>query len=178
MSCSSGLQVSELSPTEYHSYYEPYIVSLGNVGLMDAITCGLDDISHFALQIPDSKMNYSYADGKWSIAEVLVHLIDTERIFQYRALRFARNDKRELQGFDQDFYVPQSLANTRSKKDIVGEWMAVRNSSIALFNSLGEIQLKRSGSANGTPISVRALGFVICGHQAHHFRILKERYLA
>ncbi len=151
---------------------------MGDVHLMEALNDGLDDISNFIPQIPDAKMNFSYADGKWSMAEVLVHLIDAERVFQYRALRFARNDTTELQGFDQDFYVPQSLANKRSKMNLLQEFSSVRNSSLALFGSLEEDQLKRMGSANGTPMSVRALGFVICGHQAHHFQILKERYLA
>ncbi|MEO0573498.1 MAG: DinB family protein [Bacteroidota bacterium] len=171
------MRLSELSSTEYHSYYQPYIGALPDEALMDIIKSSRDTISDFVIQILDSKMDYAYADGKWSVAEVLVHLIDAERVFQYRALRFARNDKTELQGFDQDFYVPQSLANQRSKKDILDEFIAVRNSSVALFNSFGDSELKKVGSANGTPMSVRALGFVICGHQAHHFKILRERYL-
>lgn len=171
------MKVSALGPTEYHSYYKQYITALEDVHLMNALKSGLDNISNFVAQIPDSKMNFSYADGKWSVAEILIHLIDAERVFQYRALRFARGDKTELQGFDQDLYVPQSSAEKRSKNDILEEFIAVRNSSCTLFNSFGDNELKRLGSANGTPMSVRALGFVICGHQKHHFRILKERYL-
>ena len=122
-------------------------------------------------------MDFSYADGKWSVAEVLVHLMDAERVFQYRALRFARNDRTELKGFDQDAYVPESSANSRNKKDIEEEFVAIRKSSLKLFGSLGAEELSRSGKANGTSMSVRALGFVICGHQAHHFKIIKDRYL-
>jgi len=122
-------------------------------------------------------MSYAYTDGKWSVAEVLVHLMDTERIFQYRALRFARNDKTELKGFEQDDYIPESEANGRDKEDVLREFLAIRNSSIALFKSFHEEQLKRSGKANGATMSVRALGCIICGHQAHHFNILKQRYL-
>lgn len=123
-------------------------------------------------------MNFSYAQGKWTIAEVLIHLMDTERIFQYRALRFARNDKTELQGFDQDSYVPESQAPNRSRNDILEEFIAIRKSSIALFASLNDEMLLRSGLASGAKMSVRALGFVICGHQVHHFNILQERYLS
>lgn len=123
-------------------------------------------------------MNFSYAQGKWTIAEVLIHLMDTERIFQYRALRFARNDKTELQGFDQDSYVPESQAPNRNRNDILEEFIAIRKSSIALFASLNDEMLLRSGLASGAKMSVRALGFVICGHQIHHFNILQERYLS
>ena len=104
-------------------------------------------------------------------------MLDTERIFQYRALCIARNDKSEFPGFDQDAYVPVSNANNRSKKDLINEYVAVRDSSITLFASLDEEALKRVGVASGSKMSVRALGFITSGHQAHHVRILRERYL-
>jgi hypothetical protein len=171
------LNVSELNSSEYHPYYEPYIKVLGNANLIDALETGLNTITGFIKNIPEDKMAYAYADGKWSVAEVLVHLMDTERIFQYRALRFARNDKTELKGFEQDDYIPESEANGRDKEELLREFLAIRNSSIALFKSFREEKLKRSGKANGATMSVRALGCIICGHQAHHFNILKERYL-
>lgn len=171
------MKVSELGIAEYHSYYKPYIDALGDIHFMDALKNGLVSISDFMVQIPDAKMGFSYAEGKWTVAEVLVHLMDAERVFQYRALRFARNDQTELKGFDQDAFVPESLANKRNKKDIEEEFVAIRKSSIALFNSLTEKELMRKGVANGATMSVRALAFVICGHQAHHFKIINERYL-
>ena len=171
------MKVSDLNSSEYHSYYQPYITAIGDVAIIDALRDGMAFISSFIDKIPEGKLGYSYAEGKWSIAEILVHLMDAERVFQYRALRFARNDRTELQGFDQDIYVPESAANTRSKKSIVEEYLAIRKSSLALFASFGEEELRRIGKANGTPMSVRALGSVICGHQAHHFRIIEERYL-
>jgi len=145
---------------------------------MDALKSGLGSINDFITQIPDAKMDFSYAYGKWSVAEVLVHIMDAERVFQYRALRFARNDGTELKGFDQDSYVPQSMANKRNKRDILEEFVALRKSSLMLFKSFDGIQLLRIGVASGTKMSVRALGFVICGHQVHHFKILEERYLS
>jgi hypothetical protein len=172
------LKVSQLQSGEYHPYYAPYIEILGNSSLSEALKSGLHLLSSFIEEIPESKMGFTYADKKWSVAEVLMHLMDTERIFQYRALRFARNDKTELKGFEQDDYVPESGANDRDKKELLEEFVAIRKSSIALFNSFNEGKLLRSGKANGATMSVRALGFIICGHQAHHFKILEERYLS
>ena len=171
------MKVSDLRSSEYHPYYGPYIKALGDLSLLEALQAGKNELSSFIQQVPEDKFDFSYAEGKWSIAEVLVHLCDAERVFQYRALRFARNDTTELQGFDQDIYVPESFANERSKEEILEELMAVRNSSIALFSSFRAKELIRQGSANGAEMSVRALGFVICGHQAHHFKIIRERYL-
>ena len=121
---------------------------------------------------------FSYGEGKWTVAEVLVHLIDSERVFQYRAFRICRNDKTALPGFEQDDYVLESLANKRTKEDILDEYLTVRDASINLFNVMSNDLLKRTGTASGLPWTVAALGLVISGHQRHHFNILKERYLA
>lgn len=172
------MNISELQSSEFHSYYGPYIKQLGNVALMDALESGLESISSFIGKIPDDKLGYAYADDKWTVAEVLVHLMDAERVFQYRALRFGRNDETELKGFEQDDYIPESDANQRGKKEIINEFVAIRKSSIALFHSFDDEKLMRSGRANGAKMSVRALAFVICGHQAHHFKILEQRYLS
>ena len=171
------MKVADLRSSEYHAYYGPYIKALEDLTLLDILNQSREVLSAFVQEIPEEKFKFSYAQGKWSIAEVLVHLCDAERVFQYRALRFARNDKTELQGFDQDLYVPESRANDRSKEDILDELLAVRSSSIRLFSSFNDNELLRLGSANGAEMSVRALGFVICGHQAHHFKIIRERYL-
>lgn len=171
------MKVSDLNSSEYHSYYSTYITALGDVALVDALESGLQTISDFITAIPDEKLGFSYSHGKWTVAEVLVHLMDTERIFQYRALRFARNDSSELVGFDQDDYVPNSRSNTRTKRYILEEFVTIRKSTLALFRSFDSEALLREGRANGADMSVRAIGFVICGHQNHHFRILDERYL-
>ena len=167
----------ELSTSEYHSYYEPYIAVLGSVDLMVALKDGLASFINFIKEIPEEKFAYSYADGKWSLAEVLLHLIDSERVFQHRAFRFARNDQTELPGFDQDLYVPASNANSRSKVEIIEEFISVRKSSITLFTSFSDETLKSTGTASDIVISVRALGFIMCGHVLHHKNIIQDNYL-
>ena len=127
--------------------------------------------------ITEEKGNYVYADGKWTIKELLVHLIDTERIFCNRALRFARNDQTDLPGYNHDEYVPNSGANERTLNDISNEFNIVRQGTIALFNSFTPEMLERKGTANGNNLTVLAIGFVISGHEKHHVNILDERYL-
>lgn len=169
--------VNDLLPNEYHSYYQPYILTLGNVELMPTLRKGKHGFSEFIGTIPRFKKDFSYQNGKWAIAEVLQHIIDTERVFQYRALRFSRGDKTPLPGFDQDNYVPATRSEERSLVLIREEFLTVRDASISLFSSLNDNELQRIGIASGTDMSVRALGFVICGHQEHHKKILEERYL-
>ena len=169
--------LSELPTSEYNPFYHTYVMALGNVDLLDELRNGKQVLFSLLEEIPEEKLTYAYAEGKWTLAEALVHMLDTERIFQYRALCIARNDKSEFPGFDQDAYVPVSNANNRSKKDLIDEYVAVRDSSITLFASLDEEALKRVGVASGSKMSVRALGFITSGHQAHHVRILRERYL-
>ncbi len=170
--------LSELPSSEYNPFYQTYVMALGEVELIEELKRGKSTFLSLFEEIPEEKLNYAYAEGKWSLAEALVHIIDTERIFQYRALCIARNDKTPLPGFDQDTYVPYSNADNRSKSDLIEEYKAVRDSPISLFDSFDEEAIKRIGVASGSKMSVRALGFIICGHQAHHVRIFRERYLA
>ncbi|TFG71175.1 MAG: DinB family protein [Flavobacteriales bacterium] len=163
--------------TDYNPYYQTYIDKLGDVELMDMMQRQLDNFPEFILSLPKDKWNFAYSDNKWTIAEVILHVLDTERIFQYRALRFGRNDSTAIPGFDQDVYVPESNANSRSIESIVEEYRSVRNSSITLFASFDEGILKRSGMANGSNMSVAALGFIILGHQRHHRDVIRSRYL-
>lgn len=168
---------SALHPSEYNTYYAPYLNILGDVELMPSLENGLEELLATLQMLPENKLNYAYASGKWTVAELLLHLMDAERVFQYRALRFGRGDTTELPGFDQDSYVPQSRAADRTKQELANEFKAVREATIVLFRSFDEESLLRVGSANGAKMSVRALGFVIRGHQAHHLKILQERYL-
>jgi len=170
------LKASELPKGEFHSYYRPYIETLGDADLQGCLSDGLEHMQKFMEQLPENKINFSYDKGKWTIGEVLMHLIDTERIFQYRALCFYRNDVTPLPGFNQDDYISEAGANTKNKTDILKEYSAVRNSSMVLFQSFKEEFLSRSGTASDSIMSVRALGFIISGHQKHHLKILKERY--
>lgn len=127
--------------------------------------------------ITEEKSNSAYAEGKWTIKELLVHMIDTERIFCNRALRFARNDQTDLPGYDHDEYVPYSLANERSLNDIANEFNIVRQATIALFNSFTDKMLLRKGTANRKNLTVLSIGFIISGHETHHVNILEQRYL-
>jgi uncharacterized damage-inducible protein DinB len=123
------------------------------------------------------KFDYRYAEGKWTIKDILQHLIDTERIFAYRALRFSRNDLTPLSSFDENEYVIEAKANRRSIQELLTELAVVRQATLSLFKTFSEEELLRIGTASSKPISVRALGFVIIGHQNHHQRFFEERYL-
>jgi uncharacterized damage-inducible protein DinB len=127
--------------------------------------------------LPEEKLYYRYAEGKWTIKEILAHLIDDERIYTYRALRYARNDQTELPGFEQDAYAVESGANKRSIDDLLEEFAAVRRSTIALFNSFEDRVMTRVGVASGNVMSVRAAAYHIAGHELRHLNIIKERYL-
>ena len=133
----------------------------------------------FIYSLPEEKLVHRYAPGKWSIKEILVHIIDDERIFAYRALRFARNEKQNLIGFDQDAYAFYSKADERELDNIFDEYEAVRNATIALFNGLPEESFDRMGHGTGTAndATVRALAYHIAGHELHHISFIKENYL-
>ena len=117
-----------------------------------------------------------YAPGKWTIKQALVHVIDTERIFAYRALRFARGDESALVGFEQDGYAADAQVDQRSLESVLDEYAAVRHSSICLYESLDNERLQRYGTASGKEVSVLALGFMTCGHVIHHQQIIEEKY--
>jgi len=170
--------VSELPSSEYNPFYQTYVMALGNVDLLEELKAGKSNFLSLFEKISEEKLDFAYEEGKWTLAEAIVHTIDTERIFQYRALCIARNDKTPFPGFDQDAYVPYSNASNRTRKDLIEEYKAVRDSTISLFNSFDDESIKRIGTASGSKMSVRALGFIISGHQAHHIRIIEERYLS
>ncbi len=127
--------------------------------------------------ITEEQGNYAYDAGKWSIKELLVHLIDMERIFCNRALRIARNDITDLPGYDHDSYVENSAANGRKLCDICKEYNLVRQGTIALFNSFTPEMLEREGTANNNKLTVLAIGFIIAGHEIHHINVLDQKYL-
>lgn len=171
------MRKSELKTTDYSAFYQTYIDALGDVELMDIHQRQLQNFPEFIESLPDEKLNYAYDEGKWTVAEVLIHLIDSERVFQYRALRYARGDKTPLPGFEQNDYVPSSYADRRSKESITEEFKAVRKATIALFSNFDRQTLQMTGFANNAEMSVAALGFIISGHQRHHRNIIRERYL-
>ncbi len=172
------MKVSELEASDYHRYYQPYIDALGDVELMDLLRKQLRNFPEFIQAIPDSHWQYRYGLDKWTVAEVLLHIIDAERIFQYRALRIGRGDQTPLPGFEENAYVPKSKANERSKESVIEEYRAVRQSTLHLYTHFGPETLHLRGTASGAEVTVAALGFLMAGHQKHHRNIIRERYLS
>lgn len=127
--------------------------------------------------VPESRAGFRYAEGKWSLREVVGHVSDAERIFSYRLLRFARADETPLPGFDENVYVPSARFEDRSLASVTAELLAVRDATLALLAGLPTEALTRQGVASGKPVSVRALAWICAGHEAHHMRVLRERYL-
>lgn len=168
---------NELSKTEYSTFNATYIAAVKEDDLIVGLEKGFGQMVSFMEQIPADKLEYRYAENKWTIKDILLHLIDAERIFAYRALRIGRGDKTPLAGFEENDYVPNALANNRTLESLLIEFQFVRNSTLCLFKSFSEEQLAYLGTASENTISVRAIGFIISGHQNHHFKIIEERYL-
>lgn len=166
-----------IGENEYPSGFANYIAAAGDVNLIEELEISLHDFIKFVQNIPMDKFDYRYADGKWTIKEIIQHLIDTERILAYRALRISRNDKTPLPSFDENEYVINSNADSRSIQNLLTEFSAVRHSNVFLYKSFSAEQLLKLGTASNNEISVRALGLTIIGHQKHHQRIFDERYL-
>lgn len=171
------MRFSKLNFTDPYPFYKAYTDLLGDAELMDTLQRQLEHFPEFIESIPDDKLPFAYRPEKWTIAQVLLHVIDCERIFQYRALRFSRDDQSILPGFDQDSYAEKSKAESRSKESIIEEYKIVRKSTISLFANLDRTDLEKTGTASNLRWSVAALGFVICGHQKHHRNIIRESYL-
>jgi uncharacterized damage-inducible protein DinB len=171
------MKVSQLPITEYAEYYFQYINLLGEVTLVEELEISLHEFIRFVQNIPMDKFDYRYADGKWTIKEIIQHVIDTERIFAYRALRISRNDTTPLPGFNENEYIDNTDANQRGIQDLLTEFSAVRHSNIYLFKSFSNEQLERMGIASNVGVSVRAIGFILIGHQKHHQKVFEERYL-
>ncbi len=168
---------NQLPTNEYSKFNATYIKALDNVNLIEELEICLHDFIRFVQNIPMDKFDYRYAEGKWDIKDIIQHIIDAERIFSYRALRISRNDQTPLPGFEENDYVDNADANSRSIQELLTEMATVRQSTLLLFKSFTEEQLQLMGTASNHPISVRAIGFLIIGHQKHHQRIFKERYL-
>ena len=163
--------------TEYAPYYERYISRVPDGDLIELLERQLEDTLALLRAVPEERADARYAPGKWSIKEVVGHLSDTERVFAYRALRFARNDPTPLPGFDQDEYVRHGGFDARTLADLAAEFSAVRRATMDVFRYLDRDALSRRGVANGAEVSVRALAYIIAGHERHHGEVLRTRYL-
>jgi uncharacterized damage-inducible protein DinB len=164
-------------PDEYAEFYSGYIKQIPHDDIIRLLEDGRDEVQTLLKSIPEDKGNYSYADGKWSIKEVLGHMADVERVHAYRALCFSRGETKSLPGFEQDDYVKAGNFNKRYLRDLAEELLLIRNANLSLFRSFDEETLMRRGKSNNKDFTVRAMMFIIAGHELHHIKILKERYL-
>lgn len=160
---------------EHVPYYGKYVALVGPDSLA-ALESQASSTAALLAATPEERGNHRYAEGKWSVKEVIGHLADGERVFAYRALRIARADTTELPGFEENDYVPAGRFDRRTLADIAAEFATVRAATLALVRSFDEDALARRGSANNSPVSVRALVAIIAGHEAHHVKLLRERY--
>lgn len=167
------MQVPE---SEYAPFYGNYIKTVSDDVIAD-LKRQLTDMPVYFRNIPLDKADFAYAAGKWTIKEVIGHIIDTERIMAYRALRIARADSTPLPGFEENDYARNARYHERNMTSLADEFTALRTANMFLFESFNEEELKRMGLSSGKMISVRALLFIVAGHLNHHKRILEERYL-
>ena len=160
------------------SFYQKYIELVPSTNdILDELYQQHLDTVDLVTSLDDETLQSAYAPGKWTILDILVHLMDCERIFGFRALAISRNDQTPLPGFDENSYVQNAGANSRKILDIVREFSVLRSSTIELFRSMDAGQLARIGNANGNPVKVSALAWVICGHEIHHRNVMEERYI-
>jgi uncharacterized damage-inducible protein DinB len=145
--------------------------------MLDALKSASSKVLKIVRAIPETKGEFRYEPTKWSIKEVLNHMMDVERIMSYRALRFARNDKTDLPGFEENDYAPEANAHARTISELADQMTRLRATTIDMFASFTPDMLKREGTANKNKLSVINLGYIIPGHELHHLRILEERYL-
>ncbi len=172
----TAVTVGRPEADEFSPFYADYI---GRVPEADPVAA-LDTESAITRKllggVAEKDAGFRYAPGKWSVKEIVGHLCDTERVMSYRALCIARGDTTSLPGFDENLYVPAADFDRRTLNDLVGELSFVRLATLALFRSFREDDWRRRGTANGKPISVRALGYIIPGHERHHVMVLREKY--
>lgn len=169
---------TDISPLEYDVYYKRYLDKLSeDTELKIGFKSGKKEVIDFFRKIPEDKLDYRYQPEKWSIKEVLQHLIDTERIFIYRCFRIARRDETPLTGFDQNTYIEPSGASEKSIDQLLYEYEINRNNSINLLLSLSDEDLAFVGNSNGGPMSARVAAFTILGHDIWHMEVIKEKYL-
>ena len=159
------------------AYYNYYIGLSNETDLLAALKSSMDETLGFIACIPSDKEEYRYADGKWTLKEVLRHVIDTERIFAYRALRFSRKDATELPGFDENSFNANSNASSRKMQDMAKEFKSVREASISLYEYMNDDMLDFKGKANNNLVTSRGIGWMIVGHNIHHCKVMRERYL-
>ncbi len=173
----SAMIIPKPEAVEYNPYYDKYISKVPEGDVLALLQSQNQETARLLRQVPESRATFRYAPGKWSIKEVMGHLCDTERIMSYRALRVGRGDATPIPGFEQDDYIKPANFNSRTLADLVSEFQLIRQATLALFRNFDEAALVRMGTASDSPVSVRALVYIVAGHERHHVQILKARYL-
>lgn len=158
-------------------FYQGYLDPSTKESVGQLLERSRDDFSYLLNTFSNEKAQYRYAEDKWSVKDLVQHVIDAERVFAYRALRFARNDQTDLSGFEQDDYVAVARADDRTIEDLMDEFTVTRNSTISLFQFFKEEELARSGTASGSTFTVETMGYLISGHLLHHLKVIREKYL-
>lgn len=171
------LKMKEPIPTDYPEFYQKYINEVIDEEIITYLSKQIDFAVDFFKEIGEEKSKHKYAEGKWSIKEILGHINDCERLFAARALHFARNEKQNLVGFDEDNYVEFANFDELSLTQLVEDFKSMRNSTLSLFSSFNEAMWNREGVANGVKFSVAAIAYIIAGHFEHHIKVIEERYL-
>ncbi|HSQ25447.1 MAG TPA: DinB family protein [Pyrinomonadaceae bacterium] len=164
--------------SEYAPYYQGYVNQVSEAEILPVLRSQMDDLDVLLDRVTPEKETYAYAEGKWSIREIVGHLIDGERVFGYRALCIARGEQQNLPGFDQDDYMLTAPYKHIDLENLLSELRLIRLGNIAMFRTFDEDSWSRVGTANGNQITVRALAFIMAGHVRHHMNMLRERYLS
>lgn len=175
---SAGFAIARPEPGEYNPYYERYLALVPEGDILGTLDAQRRQMLLLLSGRDEAEGNFRYAPGKWTVGEVLGHVCDTERIFAYRALRIARADRTPMEGFEQDDYVKNGPFGTLPLPEIIEDYIAVRRASLSLLRNLNEAAWMRKGIANQKEVTVRALAYLIAGHELHHRRILEEKYFA
>ncbi len=163
-------------PGEHVPYYGKYVALVPDGDVVETLRRQAVETAALLRAVPREREEFRYADGKWSVKEVVGHVCDGERVFSHRALRFGRGDETPLPGFDENVYVPAGRFGDRTLASLVEEFLAVREATVRLFDGLPDEAFARAGRANDQPVSVRALAWITAGHERHHVAILRERY--
>ncbi|MEW6196829.1 MAG: DinB family protein [Bacteroidota bacterium] len=162
---------------EYAEYYHKYVEKVPQGDIVGILEDQLGAATNFFSKITEEKSKYRYAQGKWSVREVLGHIIDAERVFSYRAMRFSRNDSKPLQSFDENYYIQNSNYDSIPLQMLIEEFVSLRRTNINMFKGFTERMWFAKGIASENEVSVRALAYIMVGHAEHHIRIVRERYL-
>lgn len=165
------------NPEEYAAFYAGYVYQVPEGDIYELLKEQGEQFVRFLYEIPADRSTHAYAEGKWTLAELLGHINDAERVFAYRAMRIARGEQLDLPGFDQDDYVAKGRFNDRPFGNLIEEFRYQRLANLHLFHSFDEEQLLAKGKASGAAVSVRAQLYILAGHVSHHWAIIKERYL-